>query len=103
MNAKLVISDSGTITEEASILNFPAITIRNVHERPEGFDKGTLIMAGLNHKLILNSIDIILSQHDYNKSKLIDDYNEKNVSQKLLKIVLSYIDYVKTNTWKINL
>ncbi|MAJ15075.1 MAG: UDP-N-acetylglucosamine 2-epimerase (non-hydrolyzing) [SAR116 cluster bacterium] len=103
MNAKLVISDSGTITEEASILNFPAITIRNVHERPEGFDKGTLIMTGLNHKLILMSIDIMLSQHDYNKSKLIDDYNEKNVSQKLLKIVLSYIDYVKKNTWKINL
>ena len=105
MNAKVVISDSGTITEEASILNLPAITIRNVHERPEGFDKGTLIMTGLNHKLILKSIDVILSQHNYEKQKfnLIDDYNEQNVSQKILRIVLSYIDYVKKNTWKINL
>ena len=62
-------------------------------------------MTGLNHKLILKSIDVILSQHNYEKQKynLIDDYNEQNVSQKILRIVLSYIDYVKKNTWKINL
>ena len=103
MNSKLVISDSGTITEEASILNLPAITIRNMHERPEGFDNGTLIMSGLNYKLILKSIEIILSQHNYNKQnfKTIEDYKSEVVSSKVLRIVISYIDYVKKNVWKI--
>ena len=103
MNSKLVISDSGTITEEASILNLPAITIRNMHERPEGFDNGTLIMSGLNYKLILKSIEIILSQHNYNKQnfKTIEDYKSEVVSSKILRIVFSYIDYVKKNVWKI--
>ncbi len=104
INSKLVISDSGTITEESSILNLPSITIRNMHERPEGFDKGTLIMTGLSHKLILKSIDVVLSQHNYNDQKfnLIEDYSEENVSQKILRIVFSYIDYINKNTWKIN-
>ena len=103
MNAKIIISDSGTITEEASILNLPAITIRNTQERPEGFDFGTLIMTGLKHKLILKSMEVILSEHDYKSQKfrIIDDYKEVNVSSKVLRIVLSYIDYVKKNTWKI--
>ncbi len=103
MNSKLVISDSGTITEEASILNLPAITIRNMHERPEGFDNGTLIMSGLNYKLILKSVEIILSQHNYNKQnfKTIEDYKSEVVSSKILRIVISYIDYVKKNVWKI--
>ena len=105
INSKLVISDSGTITEESSILNLPSITIRNMHERPEGFDKGTLIMAGLNHKLILKSIEVVLSQHNYKNQafNIVDDYRYENVSQKILRIVLSYIDYVKKNTWKLNI
>ena len=105
MNSKLVISDSGTITEEASILNLPAITIRNMHERPEGFDNGTLIMSGLNYKLILKSVEIILSQHNYNKQnfKTIEDYKSEVVSSKILRIVISYIDYVKKMSGKFNL
>lgn len=103
MNSKLVISDSGTITEEASILNLPAVTIRNTHERPEGFDNGTLIMSGLNFKLILKSIEVVLSQHDYDNQNfdIIQDYNSKNVSSKILRIVLSYIKYINENIWKI--
>ena len=99
MNSKLVISDSGTITEEASILNLPAVTIRNTHERPEGFDNGTLIMSGLNFKLILKSIEVVLSQHDYDNQNfdIIQDYNSKNVSSKILRIVLSYIKYINEN------
>lgn len=102
INSKLVISDSGTITEEASILNLPAITIRNTHERPEGFDNGTLIMSGLNFKLILKSVEVVLSQHDYKNQNfdLIQDYDSKNVSSKILRIVLSYIKYINENVWK---
>ena len=105
LNARLIISDSGTITEEASILNLPAITIRNTHERPEGFDHGTLVMSGLKHNKILSSIDIILSQHNYSSQNfsVVDDYRELNVSSKILRIVFSYIEYVKKNVWKIDI
>jgi len=105
LNARLIISDSGTITEEASILNLPAITIRNTHERPEGFDHGTLILSGLKHSKILSSIDIIFSQHNYfsQNFSLVDDYREDNVSSKILRIVFSYIEYVKKNVWKIDI
>ncbi len=104
LNARLIISDSGTITEEASILNLPAITIRNTHERPEGFDHGTLIMSGLKHSKILSSINIILSQHNYFSQtfSLVDDYRENYVSSTILRIVFSYIEYVKKNVWKID-
>ena len=101
ISSKCVISDSGTITEESSILNFPAVTIRKSHERPEGFDSGVLIMTGLNRHAILSSVDITLN----NFSKLIDrnipDFQSTNVSQKIMNIIMSYIPYVKENTWKI--
>ena len=96
-----VISDSGTITEESSILRFPAIMIRHAHERPEGMDKGTLIMSGVEKKRILESIDIIIKQYDDNIiPEIVDDYNVDNVSSKVVKIILSYIDYVNNTVWR---
>ena len=100
-NAFCVISDSGTITEESSILKFPAITIRQAHERPEGMDKGTLIMSGLDHNRIIESINIVTTQYKNNIiPEIIDDYNVDNVSQKVVKIILSHIDYVNSMVWK---
>lgn len=101
MNAFCVISDSGTITEESSILNFPAITIRQAHERPEGMDEGTLIMTGLNANRILESIDVVASHYseNQNKIKIISDYDTENVSKKVLRIILSYTDYINRTVW----
>lgn len=101
MNAFCVISDSGTITEESSILHFPAITIRQAHERPEGMDEGTLIMTGLNSKRILDSIDVVTSQYAEGKDAIhsIPDYAADNVSKKVARIILSYTDYVNRTIW----
>jgi len=98
-NAKCVISDSGTITEESSILNFPAITIREASERPEGFDEGTLIMTGLKSENILKSIEIALSQDALSLSSIPEDYNVENVSMKVLKSILSFTDYINKKVW----
>lgn len=100
-NAYCVISDSGTITEESSILGFPAIMIRQAHERPEGMDEGTLIMSGLDQNRIIESINVVSDQYN-NKiiPKIVDDYNVDNVSQKVVKIILSYIDFVNRTVWK---
>jgi len=96
-----VISDSGTITEESSILKFPAIMIRQAHERPEGMDKGTLIMSGLEKERIIESINIVTDQYKNEIiPNIVDDYNEENVSQKVVKIILSYIDYVDRTVWR---
>ncbi|MDA3833159.1 MAG: UDP-N-acetylglucosamine 2-epimerase (non-hydrolyzing) [Spirochaetales bacterium] len=96
-----VISDSGTITEESSILNFPAITIRNVHERPEGMDEGTLIMCGLKSDRVIAAIEVVRSQSSSvdRPFAIIGDYDVFNVSQKVLRIVLSYTDYVDRVVW----
>ena len=101
MNAFCVISDSGTITEESSLLNFPAITIRQAHERPEGMDEGTLIMCGLKADRVIQSIDVVTSQHSSPKRqfKLVDDYDAENVSKKVVRIILSYTDYVNRVIW----
>ena len=101
-NAKCVISDSGTITEEASILAFPAIMIRSAHERPEGMDEGTVIMSGLGQDRILESIRVVTSQFEdsSNKFRIINDYNVENVSIKVVRIILSYIDFVNRTVWK---
>ena len=99
MNAFCVISDSGTITEEASILSFPAITIRQAHERPEGMDEGTLIMSGLNKARIIESIKVVTSQHQQKSMRLIADYDVDNVSTKVLRIILSYTDFVNRTVW----
>lgn len=102
MNAFCVISDSGTITEESSLLHFPAITIREAHERPEGMDEGTLIMTGLVTNRILESIDIVTTHHKENENiiKTILDYETENVSKKALRIILSYTDYINRTVWR---
>jgi UDP-N-acetylglucosamine 2-epimerase (non-hydrolysing) len=101
MNAFCVISDSGTITEESSLLKFPAITIRQAHERPEGMDEGTLIMTGLNSNRILESIDVVTAHYAENNNiiKTIPDYETENVSKKVLRIILSYTDYINRTVW----
>jgi len=100
-SAYCVISDSGTITEESSILKFPAIMIRQAHERPEGMDEGTLIMSGIHKDRIIESIEVVVKQYKEGKiPTIIDDYNVDNVSQKVIKIIFSYIDYVNRNVWR---
>ena len=102
MNAICVISDSGTITEESSILNFPAVTIRQAHERPEGMDESTLIMSGLQPERVLESIEIVTAHHEMNQRhfRLVPDYNTDNVSKKILRIIISYTEYVNRTVWK---
>jgi len=104
MEALCVISDSGTISEEASLLNLPAITIRNAHERPEGMDEGTLIMSGLKKKNVLDAVRVIISQHDRTNRviKPVEDYEGGPVSKQLLRVVLSYVDYVNRTVWSKN-
>lgn len=101
MESLCVVSDSGTITEEASLLNLPAITIRNAHERPEGMDVGTLIMSGLKKERVLDAVKVILAQHNKNGrvTAAIEDYEANGVSKKILRIVLSYVDYVNRTVW----
>ena len=100
-NAYCVISDSGTITEESSILKFPAITIRQAHERPEGMDEGVLIMSGLNKDRIIDSIEVVVNQYKENNDVIrhIPDYEPDNVSQKVVRIILSYTDYINRTVW----
>lgn len=100
-NAFCVISDSGTITEESSILHFPAITIRQAHERPEGMDEGTLVMSGLESERIIESIDLVTSQYAEGEEIIhsIPDYAADNVSKKVVRIILSYTDYVNRTVW----
>jgi UDP-N-acetylglucosamine 2-epimerase (non-hydrolysing) len=102
MEAFCVLSDSGTITEEGSLLNLPAVTLRNAHERPEGMDVGTLIMSGLKKDRVLEAIEVVTSQHDRTRRvfPLIGDYHAGPVSKKVVRIVLSYIDYVNRTVWR---
>lgn len=102
MEALCVLSDSGTITEEGSLLNLPAITIRNAHERPEGMDAGTLIMSGLKKGRVLEAVRVVIAQHDRNKRVMqpVQDYEAgEMVSKQLLRVVLSYVDYVNRTVW----
>jgi UDP-N-acetylglucosamine 2-epimerase (non-hydrolysing) len=100
MSAFCVVSDSGTITEEASILNLPAITIRETHERPEGMDRGTLIMSGLDPERVLDAVRIVTSQHQTAVGmKIVDDYSSERVSRQIVRVVASYVDYVNRTVW----
>ena len=102
IKAKTVLSDSGTINEESSILNFPALNIREAHERPEAMEETSVIMTGINCDRILQSLDLLSIQAEEKSTdlKLVDDYNIKNFSEKILRIIISYTDYVKRNIWK---
>ncbi|MHA7841147.1 MAG: non-hydrolyzing UDP-N-acetylglucosamine 2-epimerase [Gammaproteobacteria bacterium] len=100
-NAFCVLSDSGSLTEDASIMNFPAVTLRETHERPEGMDVGTLLMTGLNKDRILQTIDIAVNHFVEGKRTfpLISDYDVDNVSKKVVRIIHSYVDYINATTW----
>ncbi len=99
-----VLSDSGTITEEASLLNIPAVTIRDTHERPEGMDAGTLIMCGLKKDRVLDAVKVITFQNeiDVRVMSKIEDYEVRSVSKQVLRIVLSYVDYINKTVWSVN-
>lgn len=101
MQAFCVLSDSGTITEESSILSFPAVTIRDSHERPEGMDFGTLIMAPLKPEKVLDAIRVVTEHHrtDRRVFKIVQDYDVDNVSKKVVRIIHSYVDYVNRVVW----
>jgi UDP-N-acetylglucosamine 2-epimerase len=101
LHAFCVLSDSGTITEEASILNLPAITIRNAHERPEGMDVGTLIMSGLKRERVLDAVRTMTQQFaSYQRPLMpVADYANPHVSRQVVRVVLSYVDYVNRTVW----
>lgn len=104
IDSHLVLSDSGTITEESSILNFPAINLRETHERPEGNEEASVIFTSLDEKNINNALEILKKQKRANKRNinLIQDYDTDNVSEKVTRLILSYTHFVNKKTWKKN-
>jgi len=103
INSFVVLSDSGTITEEASILNFPALNIREAHERLEGMDEGAVVMTGMNLERIMQGIELVKNQSRFDirsEVTIPKDYDCINVSEKVVRILHSYCDYVNLNVWK---
>lgn len=101
MAAFCVLSDSGTITEEASLLNLPAVTLRNTHERPEGMDVGVLVMSGLKKESVLDAVRIVTGQHNRLQRVIpvVGDYDKREVSKQIVRVVLSYIGYINRTVW----
>ena len=101
-HAFCVLSDSGTISEESSLLNFPAVNLRQAHERPEAMDVGTLVMSGVEPDRVIQSVDVVTSQHEAGRRvmRVVADYEGGPVSKKIVRIILSYTDYINRTVWR---
>jgi UDP-N-acetylglucosamine 2-epimerase (non-hydrolysing) len=97
MHAKAVLSDSGTISEETSILQLKALNIRTSHERPEAMEEGTVMLVGLKKENIIRGLEFLLNRE---RPRMIKDYAFPNVSSTILTVIISYVDYIQSKVWK---